>query len=89
MSHAVGTSTTCASLYFKELFLPTMHMHVTCSGYWHGHVQVRSRRVREVEDLIYFLDEVTTLSCIRHENIQLFMGACLSMQEGTLAIVMR
>ena len=60
-----------------------------CSGYWHGNVQVRSRRVREVEDLICFLDEVTMLSCIRHENIQLFMGACLSMQEGSLAIVLR
>lgn len=58
------------------------------NGYWHGNVQVRSRRVREVEDLICFLDEVTTLSCIRHENVQLFMGACLSMQEGSLAIVM-
>lgn len=61
----------------------------TCSGYWHGNVQVRSRKVREVEDLICFLDEVTTLSCIRHENIQLFMGACLSMQQGSLAIIMR
>lgn len=64
-------------------------LHHLCSGYWHGNVQVRSRRVREVEDLICFLEEVTTLSCIRHENVQLFMGACLSMQEGSLAIIMR
>ncbi len=66
--------------------LPFLFLH---SGYWHGHVQVRSRKVREVEDLTCFLEEVTTLSCIRHENIQLFMGACLNVQEGVLAIVLR
>lgn len=64
-------------------------LSLSLSGYWHGNVQVRTRRVREVEDLICFLEEVTTLCCIRHENIQLFMGACLSMQKGSLAFVMR
>lgn len=72
------------TLSSNDVILISLH-----SGYWHGSVQVRSRKVREVEDLICFLDEVTILSCIRHENIQLFMGACLSMQQGTLAIIMR
>ena len=77
------------TLLLIDVVWPFSVLSFSSSGYWHGNVQVRSRRVREVEDLICFLDEVTTLSCIRHENIQLFMGACLSMQEGSLAIIMR
>jgi hypothetical protein len=58
-------------------------------GYWHGAVHVHTRRVREVVDVVHFLDEVATLNCIRHENVQLFMGASLDMQCGTVALVMR
>ena len=50
---------------------------------------MHTRRVREVVDVERFLDEVATLNCIRHENIQLFMGASLDMQCGTVALVMR
>ena len=59
------------------------------SGYWHGSVHIHIRLVQEVQDLGYFLEEVAILTCIRHENIQLFMAICLNMTGGTLAVVMK
>ncbi|XP_033109674.1 kinase suppressor of Ras 2-like [Anneissia japonica] len=43
-------------------------------GQWHGDVIIHTRDVQEEED---FLEEVSMLSMIRHENIALFMGACI------------
>ncbi len=71
----------CHSSSFR-FFLP-------CRGYWHGSVYIRTRTPMGAGDFGYFLDEVATLSSIRHENIQLFMGVCLDMDGGTLAIIMR
>ena len=65
---------------------PHTHGH---SGYWHGSVHVHMCLAQEVQDLGCFLEEVATLTCIRHENIQLFMGVCLNMTGGTLAVVVR
>ncbi len=47
------------------------------SGYWHGRVSLRARGARFFNDLVSFLEEVHILSCIRHHNIQLFMGAAV------------
>ena len=60
-----------------------------CRGYWHGSVYIRTRKPSGEDDFRIFLDEVATLSCIRHENIQLFMGVCLDMDGGALGIIMR
>ncbi|XP_033633889.1 kinase suppressor of Ras 1-like isoform X1 [Asterias rubens] len=55
----------------------------TYRGNWHGEVLIHTRC--HVEDVNAFLDEVAVLSMIRHENIALFMGACLD--PPNLAIV--
>lgn len=52
-------------------------------GQWHGEVLIHTRS--NVENLETFLDEVATLSMIRHENVALFMGACID--EPHLAII--
>lgn len=52
-------------------------------GQWHGEVLIHTRA--NVENLDNFLDEVATLSMIRHENVALFMGACID--EPHLAII--
>lgn len=61
----------------------------TYSGYWHGNVHVHTRKANDFQDLSVFLDEVATLTRIRHENIQLFMGMCLDMDGSNLAVVTR
>ncbi|XP_071965062.1 kinase suppressor of Ras 2-like isoform X2 [Antedon mediterranea] len=43
-------------------------------GQWHGDVIIHTREVQTEED---FLEEISMLSKIRHENIALFMGACI------------
>ncbi|XP_022105838.1 kinase suppressor of Ras 1-like isoform X2 [Acanthaster planci] len=55
----------------------------TYRGNWHGEVLIHTRR--HVEDVDAFLEEVSVLSMIRHENIALFMGACID--PPNLAIV--
>ena len=74
--------------YIVILFSPSHLNSLLYRGYWHGVVQVHARPVKEVVDVISFLNEVATLNCIRHENIQLFMGASLDLRGGTVAIVM-
>lgn len=58
------------------------------SGYWHGNVQVHTRHLSSSCSMSCFLDEVSTLSCVRHENIQLFMGACCDHSGQSLALIM-
>lgn len=84
VAHSDGS---CIAIFIVHAHAHT-HVH-KYSGYWHGSVHVHMRTAREVQDFDYFLEEVATLSCIRHENIQLFMGVCLDMTGGTLAIMMR
>jgi serine/threonine protein kinase len=53
-----------------------------CSGHWHGEVMIHRYTSNHLEK---FLRDVHTLSKIRHENIALFMGAC--MEPPNLAVV--
>jgi len=92
MVHLYGDTKLHIQMVHALQYLLCMHTHTHMhkySGYWHGSVHVHMRTAREVQDFDYFLEEVATLSCIRHENIQLFMGVCLDMTGGTLAIMMR
>lgn len=92
MVHLYGDTKLHIQMVHALQYLLCMHTHTHMhkySGYWHGSVHVHMRTAREVQDFGYFLEEVATLSCIRHENIQLFMGVCLDMTGGTLAIMMR
>lgn len=54
-------------------------------GHWHGEVLIHTRT--NAENLEHFLDEVAMLSMVRHENVALFMGACID--EPHLAIITR
>ncbi|XP_062516511.1 kinase suppressor of Ras 1-like [Corticium candelabrum] len=54
-------------------------------GKWHGDVLIHTRPHQTIEDVQEFWKEVSVLSSIRHENIELFMGAC--MKPPHLAIV--
>lgn len=92
MVHLYGDTKLHIQMVHALQYLLCMHTHTHMhkySGYWHGSVHVHMRTAREVQDFDYFLEEVATLSYIRHENIQLFMGVCLDMTGGTLAIMMR
>ena len=52
-------------------------------------MQVHTRHLSSSCSMSCFLDEVSTLSCVRHENIQLFMGACCDHSGQSLALIMR
>ncbi|XP_068694406.1 kinase suppressor of Ras 1-like [Montipora foliosa] len=54
-------------------------------GRWHGDIMIHTRRKSTKEDMEEFLKEVSVLSMIRHENIVLFMGACL--EPPNLAVI--
>lgn len=57
-------------------------------GYWHGDVAVKVLNVNYLKDektLEQFKNEVSTFRKTRHENVILFMGAC--MKPPKLAIV--
>ncbi|XP_031561524.1 uncharacterized protein LOC116297441 [Actinia tenebrosa] len=46
-------------------------------GRWHGDIMIHTVKKTAKQDLEEFLKEVSLLSMIRHENVVLFMGACL------------
>ncbi|XP_064608724.1 uncharacterized protein LOC135472922 [Liolophura sinensis] len=54
-------------------------------GRWHGDVIIHTFRDLDDEEVKFFLREVSNMSMIRHDNITLFMGACL--EPPTLAVV--
>lgn len=56
-------------------------------GRWHGDIMIHTRRRSTREDVEEFLKEVSVLSMIRHENVVLFMGACL--EPPNLAVITR
>ena len=56
-------------------------------GRWHGDIMIHTRRRSAKQDLDEFLKEVSVLSMIRHENVVLFMGACL--EPPNLAVITR
>lgn len=59
--------------------------HDVFRGRWHGDVLVYSFHRASEGDVDWFLCEVMRLSKIRHENICLFMGACL--QPPNLSVI--
>lgn len=59
-----------------------------CRGYWHGDVAIKLLNMDALNDekvLDQFKTEVSTFRKTRHENLVLFMGAC--MKPPRLAIV--
>ncbi|PFX34483.1 raf homolog serine/threonine-protein kinase phl-like [Stylophora pistillata] len=54
-------------------------------GRWHGDIMIHTRRRSTKEEVEEFLNEVSVLSMIRHENVVLFMGACL--EPPNLAVI--
>lgn len=51
---------------------------IVYSGKWHGEVLIHTRPHQTLKALQEFWNEVVMLSSIRHENIELFMGACMT-----------
>ena len=58
------------------------------SGYWHGSVEIHSRRSTSDDLVKGIASDVDTLSSIRHENIQLFLGVCHDLHSDYISIVM-
>lgn len=54
-------------------------------GQWHGDVAIKVLNVQDEKTLEHFRNEVATYRKTRHENVILFMGACMKPPE--LAIV--
>ncbi|XKL63629.1 hypothetical protein PGB90_005993 [Kerria lacca] len=68
--------------------LGTGHFGTVYSGYWHGDVAIKVLNMEYLGDekmLENFKSEVSTFRKTRHDNLVLFMGAC--MQPPRLAIV--
>lgn len=74
----------------KKLIFSTDVLFVSSlySGYWHGNVEVHSRRSSDDDLVRGIASDVQTLSCIRHENIQLFLGVCHDLHSDYISIVM-
>ena len=77
---------------FTKTF-PLSHTHSsyphTTSGYWHGSVTVHQRQSPLQTNLTSYIREAHTLSKIRHESVQLFLGVCLDLHPDSVALVMR
>ncbi|XP_076350130.1 uncharacterized protein LOC143246829 isoform X2 [Tachypleus tridentatus] len=58
-------------------------------GHWHGEVLIYTFRQQRQNELRLFLDDVTQLSMIRHENVVLFMGACIDPPQLAVITSMR
>lgn len=58
------------------------------SGYWHGSVEIHSRRSSDDELVQGIASDIDALSYIRHENIQLFLGVCHDLHSDSISIVM-
>ncbi|XP_013784198.2 kinase suppressor of Ras B-like [Limulus polyphemus] len=58
-------------------------------GRWHGEVLIYTFRQQRQTELCQFLDDVTQLSMIRHENVVLFMGACIDPPQLAVITSMR
>lgn len=66
------------------MFLPVLH-----SANWHGSVSVYQRQDTQQAVLNFYIKEAYTLSKIRHENIQLFLGVCLDLGCDSVSLIMR
>lgn len=88
----------CESLFPKihascmNTAVPKFHNYNTvlclCSGYWHGSVAVHARYSSSDETHHSILADVSTLSNIRHESIQLFLGVCHDLHSDYISIIM-
>ncbi|XP_046864893.1 kinase suppressor of Ras 1-like [Xenia sp. Carnegie-2017] len=58
-------------------------------GRWHGDVMIHTRRTSQPEEVEKFRKEVFLLSMIRHENVMLFMGACLDPPNLAVVVSLR
>ena len=57
-------------------------------GRWHGEVMIHTYPdVLPGDGVTHFWEEVSKLSMIRHENVALFMGACI--EPPHLAVITR
>lgn len=60
-------------------------------GHWHGDVLIytfnKNKNTTSEEDMYQFRKEIAQLSKIRHENLVLFMGACV--EPNNLAVITR
>ena len=80
------------SMSFPNVYKHThthTHTHTHYSGYWHGSVAVHQRQSTKQTELNFYIREAHTLSKIRHENVQLFLGVCLDLRPDSVALVMR
>ena len=46
-------------------------------GHWHGEVLIHTFKDTQDNDISNFWDTIAQLCMVRHENIVLFMGACV------------
>uniref|UniRef100_T1IZJ7 Protein kinase domain-containing protein n=1 Tax=Strigamia maritima TaxID=126957 RepID=T1IZJ7_STRMM len=74
-----------ADLQFDSL-LAHGRFCTTYRGRWHGEVLIHTFTPSRETHVQRFMRQVTALSMIRHENVALFMGACI--ETSLLAIVM-
>ncbi|XP_022249006.1 kinase suppressor of Ras 1-like isoform X2 [Limulus polyphemus] len=58
-------------------------------GRWHGEVLIYTVRQQKEAEFRQFLDDVRQLSMIRHENVVLFMGACIEPPQLAVITSMR
>lgn len=58
-------------------------------GRWHGEVLIYTFKQETEEEVGQFLEEVAQLSMIRHENVVLFMGACIEPPQLAIITSMR
>lgn len=62
-------------------------VYILYSGYWHGNVAVHALCSNTEETYHSILADVSTLSNIRHENIQLFLGVCHDLHSDYISII--
>ena len=72
-----------------DAFLTVTSIVLLCRGHWHGEVAVKMIEIENPteEQLNAFKFQVGTFRKTRHENVVLFMGAC--MDPPKLAIITR
>ena len=80
--------TTLVPVYLHPLVIQCYHFFLVHQGNWHGDIAIKFLDMESTEDeatLEAFRKEVATFRKTRHENLILFMGAC--MNPPKLAIV--
>lgn len=83
------SKTTDRNFMCCEMFFIDTCISLSCRGHWHGEVAVKIIEIENPteEQLNAFKFQVGTFRKTRHENVVLFMGAC--MDPPKLAIITR